>query len=601
MPKSAQHLAASGNGSSVPKYAIRIGLIWAIPVFSVLFRCASWGPFLMGVVLTPVEVPKLRKRVFGKAAQKQLPCFKVPAIMRLLVLWMCQAWWIILWREAADSAPDAVGASGPPIEEPLDPALAWNPQTFSVVLPCAGEGEFALNTVRAVFDTTPTDILKEIIVVDDGSEPALSETFLGEQIRQQYGVRIIRHANTIGLIGAKKDGGDSASGDIVVFFDCHVAPQVGWHTSFLRLIGENYRRIVVPVITDLDVGTWQQRGGRGGQAKCYLTWDADFKWFNSDDPYVPVLSGGLLGISKRWWKETGGYDEVMRGWGGENLDQSLRSWLCGGEIVIAKDSFVAHMWRVPGDPRTRAKYIVNADSAEKNRMRAAVAWFGEFAEKLGQFPNMRSDLKDAKGLPWYGDLENILSVKRNLRCKSFAWFMHRFNNVYEDGGLIPAETFGLRTGEHLCLSYEGAAGTSPDGLGTAVLQPCNPNDDRQRWHGANRDTATAGQPCCSGLRAWNTDQCLAGISAAGTAKTFVCDISGHTSDQGWKMTESGQIRAAVGGFMSARCLAPSGDGISLQVQSCPRAGIATWSKDAPALPIETRLYQQARETGWSSE
>ena len=67
-----------------------------------------------------------------------------------------------------------------------------------------------------------------------------------------------------------------------------------------RLIGENYRRIVTPVITDLDVSTWQQRGG-GGQAfnlaslfvsselceaKCYLTWDADFKWFESDDPWL---------------------------------------------------------------------------------------------------------------------------------------------------------------------------------------------------------------------------------------------------------------------------------------------------------------------------
>ena len=54
------------------------------------------------------------------------------------------------------------------------------------------------------------------------------------------------------------------------------------------------------MITDLDVSTWQQRGG-GGQAfnlaslfvsselceaKCYLTWDADFKWFESDDPWL---------------------------------------------------------------------------------------------------------------------------------------------------------------------------------------------------------------------------------------------------------------------------------------------------------------------------
>lgn len=46
-----------------------------------------------------------------------------------------------------------------------------------------------------------------------------------------------------------------------------------------------------------------------------------------------------------------------------------------------------------------------------------------------------------------------------LRCKSFAWFMHRFKHVYEagaiafsvnvpkDGGLIPKETFTIRAVE----------------------------------------------------------------------------------------------------------------------------------------------------------
>ena len=44
------------------------------------------------------------------------------------------------------------------------------------------------------------------------------------------------------------------------------------------------------------------------------------------------MSGGLLALSRRWWEETGGYDTKMVAWGGENIDQSLRSWLCGGRI-----------------------------------------------------------------------------------------------------------------------------------------------------------------------------------------------------------------------------------------------------------------------------
>ncbi len=38
-----------------------------------------------------------------------------------------------------------------------------------------------------------------------------------------------------------------------------------------------------------------------------------------------------------------GYDSSMRSWGGENIDQSLRTWLCGGEIVYAEGSRVANL------------------------------------------------------------------------------------------------------------------------------------------------------------------------------------------------------------------------------------------------------------------
>ena len=55
-------------------------------------------------------------------------------------------------------------------------------------------------------------------------------------------------------------------------------PQPNWHVDFLQLIGENYRRMVIPQITGLDIDTWTQIGSGGGMSKCYLTWDGDFKW-----------------------------------------------------------------------------------------------------------------------------------------------------------------------------------------------------------------------------------------------------------------------------------------------------------------------------------
>merc|ERR1719171_678812 len=155
-------------------------------------------------------------------------------------------------------------------------------------------------------------MLHEIVVVDDGSSPPLDTTHLQPDVQRRYKVKMLRHEQTVGLIGAKKTGGDGATGDIIVFFDCHVAPQKDWYKPFQSLIQENWRRVVVPTITDLDIDSWTERRGGGGTAKCYMSLNVDFKWFNSDDDYMPVVSGGLLGMSRAWWNETEGYDKQMQ-------------------------------------------------------------------------------------------------------------------------------------------------------------------------------------------------------------------------------------------------------------------------------------------------
>uniref|UniRef100_A0A7S4SFD9 Polypeptide N-acetylgalactosaminyltransferase n=1 Tax=Alexandrium monilatum TaxID=311494 RepID=A0A7S4SFD9_9DINO len=494
--------------------------------------------------------------------------------------------------EAPSPVPLQPRAAGPGAGFQLDApaeALRWKPRTISVVLPCAEEREYAVKTVRSVFEGTPKDVLHEIVVVDDGSEPPLSSTHLTPEVQRQYRVKMKRHAQTVGLIGAKQTGGDAATGDIVVFFDCHVAPQPGWHEDFLRLISENYRRMVVPRITALDVDAWAQVGSGGGLARCYLTWDADFKWASSDNMYIPVISGGLLGMSNRWWRETGGYDKEMLGWGGENLDQSLRVWLCGGEIVTAPKAEVAHMWR-DGTAKTAVRYKRVGDTS-RNRARAVYAWYGEFAEKLQHYPAFALRQQRGGGQPWYGNLSGFQEVKQRLQgCRSFAWFLRRFKDIYEDGGLLPNEVFQLReesTGK--CLHYDGAAGTSFNGKGVASLQACNDKDHRQFWHLGNLDRRA--RACCSGLRAWNTDQCLGGADGNGKASTGVCAVAGEDWSQEWSLSDDGRLARG------RQCLGPAAAGQDALAESTCLAfrskGGARWTKQSANQPLETELYRRA--------
>lgn len=468
-------------------------------------------------------------------------------------------------------------------------ALRWNPKTITVVLPCAEEQDYALKTVQSVFEMTPADVLHEIVVVDDGSNPPLSTTFLKPDVQQHYKVKIARHEQTVGLIGAKKTGGDVATGDLVVFFDCHVAPQKDWYKDFINLIAENYRRMVIPQITSLDVDTWKQIGEGGGMSKCYVTWDGDFKWGGTEDMYMGMLSGGLLGMSKRWWTESGGYDEQMMGWGGENIDQGIRMWVCGGEIVAAPMSQVAHMWRT-GNAKTNARYRHVGDTIY-NRARAIYAWSGEFAAKMNDFDVFAQRMKSG-GPNWYGNMSHFQKVKDRLQgCRPFAWYLRRFKVIYEDAGIIPSEIFMIREERSgKCLHFQGHAGTSGSGAEGVKLEPCDEQSHRFFWHLGNRHPRT--KRCCSGLRAWNTEQCFAGDQPGGKGITGICDVAGDNTAQHWKL-QDGTLRSPGDVCLGTSASNPD----ALEKAPClsfRSAGGGRFTKQAVRIPLEMELYQRAQ-------
>lgn len=451
---------------------------------------------------------------------------------------------------------------------------------LSVVLACADENEYAINTAKKVFERTPQGLLKEIVIVDDGSSSPMTTVFdqagLDEKARAEKKIKIIRHPQTMGLMVAKKTGGDAAIGDIIVFFDCHVSPQPNWHQPIIDLIEENPRRMVVPGITDLDIDTWEEKQNSAVNTKCYLTWQAEFDWFEDDDPYVPVMSGGLLALSRYWWHVTGGYDGDMRGWGGENLDQSLRSWLCGGEIMRAASSRVAHMWRVTSDMRTRVRYR-GVGSAGTNKLRVVVAWYGVFRVKYDGNENTGSNL----------DTSSIKKVQERLKCKPLVHFLHRFRDVYVAGAVIPRKVFQLKhSTSGMCLTKLG---------NSITIGGCRnggaKGDESQLFHWANRlkSKGPNGQyNCCSGLRHWTSDACLDyADSDSGAVHTYPCDVTGGNGNQQYHFDE-GWVRHTSDG----RCLVPQNNLAVLKQCHGLTEKEAAWEEINSFEPIESRLYKE---------
>lgn len=341
-------------------------------------------------------------------------------------------------------------------------------------------------------------------------------------------------------------------------------------------------------------------------SKCYLTFDAEFKWTTDDTPYVPIMSGGLLAIGRKWFFEIGGYDAVMKGWGGENLDQSLRIWTCGGEIVTAPESYVAHMWR-DGTAKTKAKYKVGGGDAIRNRARAMKAHLGPWYEKTLTFPSFKE---------WRGKELNTSSITNafsNLKCENFEWYLNRFKNIYQDAGLLPAEVFQIEAVSSetppLCLELKTMRWTNYGTADEVVLKECASGEASAAaearpvwWHGSNRrkeDSGGSSRAAFGGLRAWNTDQCVDGRNPrAGemSLKSYTCNLDSGLEAYLRPIDEGREEHTLTLGPNGQQCV--TAERGSLKIVECKEASL--WRTRNAFRPIEYELLSSNSKAGWKS-
>ncbi|KAI5200460.1 polypeptide N-acetylgalactosaminyltransferase 15 [Manis pentadactyla] len=385
--------------------------------------------------------------------------------------------------EEALSARIPLQRALPEVRHPL--CVQQQPQgslpTASIIL-CFHDEAWStlLRTVHSILDTVPRAFLKEIILVDDLSRPGQLKSALSEYVAKLEGVKLLRSNKRLGAIRARMLGATRATGDVLVFMDSHCECHSGWLEPLLSRIADDRSRVVSPVIDVIDWKTFQYYPSRDLQ-RGVLDWKLDFHWAPLPEgerkalqsPIKPIRSpvvpSGVVAMDRHYFQNTGAYDPLMLLQGGENLELSLKAWLCGGSVEILPCSRVGHIYRNPGGSSP-----LDQEAALRNKVRIAEAWLGSFKDTFYRHNPEALSLSKAEK----PDCTERLQLQRRLGCRMFSWFLaHIYPELYPSEGRPRFSGKLHNTGLGLCADCQAAG----DILGCAVtLAPCN--DSQQQQH-----------------------------------------------------------------------------------------------------------------------
>ncbi|XP_065522071.1 polypeptide N-acetylgalactosaminyltransferase 15 isoform X3 [Lathamus discolor] len=419
-----------------------------------------------------------------------------------------------------------------------------------------------LRTVHSIMDTAPKASLKDIILVDDLSQQGPLKSALSEYISKLDGVKLIRSNKRLGVIRGRMLGAARATGDVLIFMDSHCECQKGWLEPLLARLSSNRNSVVSPVIDVIDWKTFQYYHSMGLHRGVF-DWKLNFHWepVPEHEEKVrqspispirsPVVAGAVVAMDRHYFQNIGAYDSDMTTWGAENLELSIRTWLCGGSVEIIPCSRVGHVYR-NHFPRA----FSYEDAIVRNKIRIAETWLGPFKENFYKHDTVAFLISKAEK----PDCSERLQLQKRLGCRNFQWFV---SNVYPELSQpedIPGFSGRLyNTGVGFCADYRPGRAIEE---GSIELFPCSDSLTQHFEYNSMKEIRLGSAPLfCLDVR-------------HGKVIPQNCTKETDNSHQHWDVQENGMIVHVLSG----KCIeaAKSEDEKDLVLSACNKNAYQVW-------------------------